>query len=50
MKTNIVSLVLVPLLILSWFKFLPSAQAVSPPPDGGYPGFTQQKAPMLFRI
>jgi len=43
MKTNIVSLVLVPLLILSWFKFLPSAQAVSPPPDGGYPGFTTAK-------
>jgi hypothetical protein len=40
MKTNIVSLVLVPLLILGWFELLPSAQAVSPAPDGGYPGFT----------
>jgi hypothetical protein len=40
MKTNIVSFVFVPLLILGWFKTLPSVQAVSPPPDGGYAGFT----------
>ena len=38
MKTDIAALVLVPLLILGWSEFLPSTQAISPPPDGGYPG------------
>jgi hypothetical protein len=38
MKTNIVSLVLIPLLVLNCFGSLPTAQAVNPPPDGGYPG------------
>jgi trimeric autotransporter adhesin len=38
MKTNIVSLVLIPLLVLNCFGSLPTAQAVIPPPDGGYPG------------
>src|SRR6202030_4432066 len=26
------------LLLIGCFEFLPKAQAVSPPPDGGYPG------------
>jgi trimeric autotransporter adhesin len=38
MKTNIVSLVLIPLLVLNCFGSLSTAQAVTPPPDGGYPG------------
>jgi hypothetical protein len=38
MKTNIVNLVLIPLLVLNCFGSLPTAQAVNPPPDGGYPG------------
>jgi trimeric autotransporter adhesin len=38
MKTNIASLVLIPLLVLNCFGSLPTAQAVTPPPDGGYPG------------
>jgi hypothetical protein len=38
MKTNVVSLVLIPLLTLSCFQSLQTAKAVSPPPDGGYPG------------
>jgi trimeric autotransporter adhesin len=38
MKTNIVSLILIPLLVLNCFGSLPTAQAVNPPPDGGYPG------------
>src|SRR3982750_3767213 len=25
-------------LVVLWFGFLPKTQAVSPPPDGGYPG------------
>src|SRR5262245_4092245 len=36
MKTNILSLILASLLI--GFAFLQAAQAVNPPPDGGYPG------------
>ena len=29
----------IPLAIaLAWLAYLPTAQAVSPPPDGGYPG------------
>jgi hypothetical protein len=35
-KTNALSLILVPL--LTCFASLPPAEAVSPPPDGGYPG------------
>src|SRR6267378_5070641 len=31
------SLFLIPLLI-GWFAFLQTTQAVTPPPDGGYPG------------
>ena len=38
MKTNIAYLVLIPLLVLNCFGSLPTAQAVNPPPDGGYPG------------
>jgi hypothetical protein len=38
MKTNIASLVLVSLLVLNCFGSLPTALAVTPPPDGGYPG------------
>jgi hypothetical protein len=38
MKTNIASLVLIPLLVLNCFGSLPTSQAVTPPPDGGYPG------------
>ena len=31
---------LIPLaLALAWFALSPPAQAVTPPPDGGYPGF-----------
>jgi hypothetical protein len=37
MKTNTVSLILISL--LTGFAFLQRAQAVVPPPDGGYPGF-----------
>ena len=37
MKTSIRSLALITLAIVG-FSFLPSAQAVVPPPDGGYPG------------
>src|SRR5262245_55166578 len=40
MKTNIVPVILIPLLVLNCLGFLPTAQAVSPPPEGGYPGFT----------
>ncbi len=36
MKSNILSLLLIPL--LAAFVFLPNAQAVNPPPEGGYPG------------
>jgi hypothetical protein len=36
MKTNVLSVIIVPL--LTCFSFLRIAQAVSPPPDGGYPG------------
>lgn len=35
MKTNTLSLLFVPL--LTFFGLLPQVQAVSPPPDGGYP-------------
>jgi len=38
MKTNIRSLVVIGLTITG-FAFSPNAQAVNPPPDGGYPGF-----------
>jgi hypothetical protein len=38
MKTNIASLVLIPLLVLNCFESLPTSQAITPPPDGGYPG------------
>ena len=38
MKTNTLSLILIYLLI--GFAFLQPAQAVLPPPDGGYPNFT----------
>jgi trimeric autotransporter adhesin len=38
MKTNTLSLILIPLLI--GFAFLQPVQAVVPPPDGGYPNFT----------
>jgi hypothetical protein len=31
-------------LILAWFAFSPTAQAVVPPPDGGYPGFNTAEA------
>ena len=36
MKTHALSLVLIPL--LTWFASLPPAEAVDPPPVGGYPG------------
>jgi len=36
MKTKNLSLVLIP--VLAYFSASPSSQAVSPPPDGGYPG------------
>ena len=36
MKTKTLSLVLIP--VLAYFSALPTSQAVSPPPDGGYPG------------
>ncbi len=36
MKTKTLSLVLIP--VLACFSALPTSQAVSPPPDGGYPG------------
>ena len=35
MKTKNLSLVLIP--VLAYFSALPTSQAVSPPPDGGYP-------------
>jgi hypothetical protein len=38
MKTCIASLAVVTLTVIG-FAFLPIVQAVSPPPDGGYPGF-----------
>jgi hypothetical protein len=38
MKTNTLSLVLI--CLLAGFAFLQPAQAVVPPPDGGYPNFT----------
>ena len=37
MKTKNLSLVLIP--VLAYFSTSPTSQAVSPPPDGGYPGF-----------
>ena len=37
MKTTTLSLVLIP--VLACFAISPRAQAVVPPPDGGYPGF-----------
>jgi uncharacterized coiled-coil protein SlyX len=37
MKTKTLSLVLIP--VLACFAISPRAQAVVPPPDGGYPGF-----------
>jgi hypothetical protein len=36
MKTKTLSLVLLP--VLAYFSALPTSQAVTPPPDGGYPG------------
>jgi hypothetical protein len=36
MKTKTLSLVLIP--VLAYFSALPTLQAVTPPPDGGYPG------------
>jgi hypothetical protein len=36
MKTKTLSLVLIPVLV--YFSALPTSQAVTPPPDGGYPG------------
>jgi hypothetical protein len=36
MKTNVLSLIIVPL--LTCFSLSPTAHAVNPPPDGGYPG------------
>ena len=36
MKTKYLSLVLIP--VLACFSALPISQAVTPPPDGGYPG------------
>ena len=38
MKTKHLSIPLV--LIFGFVAFLPQAEAVVPPPDGGYPGFT----------
>ena len=32
------TLIKIPILVLACFGFLPKVQAVSPPPDGGYPG------------
>ena len=49
MKTKQLSLVLIPL--LTCFSALPSSQAVSPPPDGGYPGFnTAEGQNALFSL
>ena len=35
-------------LLFVCFALLPRAQAVVPPPDGGYPGFTRRKGKTLF--
>ena len=49
MKTKNLSLVLIP--VLAYFLALPSSQAVSPPPDGGYPGFnTAEGQNALFSL
>src|SRR6267154_1683617 len=38
-------------LALAWFALSPPAQAVSPPPDGGYPGFnTAEGQNALFSL
>lgn len=39
MKTSVKSLAVVTLIIIS-FALSPKTEAVNPPPDGGYPGFT----------
>ncbi|TMP92235.1 MAG: hypothetical protein E6L08_08685, partial [Verrucomicrobia bacterium] len=38
-------------LVLAWFAFFPRAEAVSPPPDGGYPGQNTAEGDFaLFRL
>src|SRR5947199_5574937 len=38
-------------LALAWFALSPPAQAVTPPPDGGYPGFnTAEGSNALFSL
>ena len=46
MKTNIPSLILVSM--LTGFAFLHTAHAVSPPPDGGYPGLNTAEGQNAF--
>ena len=49
MKTKNLSLVLIPL--LAYLSTSPTSQAVSPPPDGGYPGFnTAEGQNALFSL
>jgi hypothetical protein len=47
MKTNTLYLVLISL--LTCFAVLPTAQAVSPPPDGGYPNYTTAEGDLALR-
>jgi hypothetical protein len=49
MKTKKLSFVLIP--VLAYFSPSPKSQAVSPPPDGGYPGFnTAEGQNALFSL
>ena len=48
MKTNIQSVLIT---LFACFAFLPAAEAVNPPPDGGYPGFnTAEGQNALFNL
>jgi Chaperone of endosialidase len=49
MKTKTLSLLLIP--ALAYFSALPTSEAVTPPPDGGYPGFnTAEGQNALFSL